>query len=101
MYKWSKKSAEKLATCDTDLVQLFSEVLNYRDCRVLDGARSEYRQNLYFSEGKSKLQYPNSGHNKYPSLAVDVVPHPVDWDDIRRFKEFRDVVYGVHRILES
>jgi len=31
------------------------------------------------------LKWPNGNHNKLPSLAVDAIPHPVDWKDLERF----------------
>ena len=36
----------------------------------------------------SKLQFPKSKHNSLPSKAVDVVPYPINWSDIDRFKDF-------------
>jgi len=103
MAKWSKKSADRLSTCDGDLIKLFNEVIIHQDCTILDGHRDEYRQNKYFSEGKSKLMYPMSKHNKYPSRAVDVIFYPFNehsWDDREKFKEFRGFVYGVASQLE-
>jgi len=34
-------------------------------------------------DGKSK----KSKHNYLPSLAVDVAPYPIDWNNIQRFKD--------------
>ena len=39
--------------------------------------------------------WPNGKHNKKPSLAVDVVPYPVDWSDIERFIRFGWFVKGL------
>ena len=95
MPNWSKKSAERLATCDTDLMKLFNKVLDICDCKVIDWHRDEARQNRYNDEEKSQLRWPDSGHNKYPSKAVDVAPYPIDWDDRERFIFFRNLVYFV------
>jgi peptidoglycan L-alanyl-D-glutamate endopeptidase CwlK len=44
------------------------------DCTIICGTRGKAEQNKYFEEGKSKLKWPNSKHNRNPSLAVDVAP---------------------------
>ena len=31
-------------------------------------------------------------HNSFPSMAVDIVPYPVDWENIHRFNELSDVM---------
>ena len=71
------------------------EVVKHVDCSILEGHRNETDQNKYFEEGKSKLRWPNSKHNKFPSRGVDVAPFPIDWEDRERFKFFRGFVYGV------
>ena len=99
MYKWSKSSAERLLTCDTNLILLFNTVLLHRDCTILDGHRDEERQNQYYKEGKSKLPWDKSKHNRFPSKAVDArfCPYNPDLDDDNREKwmEFRGFVYGI------
>lgn len=65
------------------------------DCSVLEGHRDEDRQDTLYSQGLSKVQYPNSKHNSSPSRAVDVAPYPIDWNDTARFCYFAGVVKGV------
>lgn len=55
------------------------------DFTITEGFRTNARQDELFRQGKSKLQGGESKHNIDPSLAVDVVPYPIDWDDISRF----------------
>lgn len=55
------------------------------DIKVICGTRSKEEQAIAFLEGRSKVQFPNSMHNTTPSKAVDIVPYPVDWNDVRRF----------------
>jgi len=95
MAAFSKRSIDKLNTCDGALIKLFTEVIRRFDCTILDGHRNEKDQNKYFDEGKSKLRYPASKHNIYPSRAVDVTPYPIDWENRERFKFFRGYVYGI------
>lgn len=82
------QSLDRLATCDELLQRLFKEVVLYYDCSVLCGERNEEDQNAAYHEGRSQVQYPDSMHNSSPSLAVDVAPYPIDWNDTKRFYHF-------------
>ena len=95
MPRFGKRSKANLATCDERLQKLFNEIINYVDCSVLEGHRSEERQNKLYEEGKTKVRYPKGRHNAKPSRAVDVVPYPVDWNDRERFTLFAGFVLGV------
>jgi peptidoglycan L-alanyl-D-glutamate endopeptidase CwlK len=75
MPQFSQKSFDKLNTCDTRLIKLFKEVVKHFDCSIISGHRGEDEQNGLFEDGKSKLQYPNSNHNSFPSKAVDAAPY--------------------------
>ena len=94
MAKFGKTSKEKLATCHEDLQKVFNEVIKKVDCSVLEGHRSEERQNKLYEEGKTKVLYPKGRHNASPSRAADVVPYPVDWNDRERFHLFSGFVWG-------
>ncbi len=74
MPKFGKTSLERLATCHSLLQELLHEVVLTKNCTILEGHRSEVRQNELFTQGRSKVQWPDSRHNADPSLAVDVVP---------------------------
>jgi len=100
MPNFGKKSNKCLVTCHPDLIRLFTEVIKYYNCKVTDGHRGEKKQNKYYAEGKSKLKYDRSGHNKLPSRAADVIPYPVDWEDRERFIFFRGLVYGIAHTLD-
>jgi len=95
MAKFGKKSRERLATCDKRLQDVFNEVIKTVDCSVLEGHRSEKRQNRLLKEGKTKVAYPKGRHNSLPSNAADVVPYPIDWKDRERFHLFAGFVIGV------
>lgn len=95
MPSFSQTSKEKLSQCDSRLQAIFNEVIKHWDCTILEGHRDEETQNRYFSEGKSKLQYPEGKHNQLPSEAVDAIPYPIRWDDILRIYAFAGFVLGV------
>lgn len=92
MYKLSKRSTINLSQTHTDLQILFHEVIKERDIAVICGHRGEKEQNEAYEKNFSKLKFPLSKHNKLPSLAVDVVPYPIDWTNIDRFEELGEFV---------
>lgn len=87
MPKFSKSSKERLATCHPDLQAVCNELIKYYDFSVLEGHRGEQAQNAAYRKGTSQVKYPHSAHNKTPSLAVDIAPYPIDWDNVSRFNE--------------
>lgn len=100
MPRFGSNSRRNLATVSKDLQRLFNEVIKYYDCSIICGHRGEEDQNRAFSEGRSKLRYPYSKHNKYPSDAVDVVPWfrsppNIRWGDKAKFYHFAGYVQGV------
>lgn len=99
MPRFSESSIKRLQTCHPDLQKVFNEVIKYVDCTILCGHRDQADQDEAYRTGKSKLQWPRSKHNNAPSLAVDVVPYPVDWNDHKRFYYFAGFVLGIARTL--
>ena len=95
MYKFGKSSKKRLETCDEKLQKVFNEVIKHVDCSILEGHRSAERQDKLFKEGKTKVMYPKGRHNASPSMAVDVAPYPIDWDDRERFHLFAGFVIGI------
>jgi len=94
MPKFGRKSREKLATCEKELQNLFNEVVRHFDCSVLVGYRGRNEQDTAYESGHSKVKWPNGKHNKKPSVAVDVAPYPIDWEDRERFIYFGGFVKG-------
>jgi len=86
--KFGTRSAKNLAEADTRLQRLFNEVIIFYDCSVIEGYRTNKEQEKLFHSGKSKLRAGQSKHNQHPSKAVDVVPYPIDWNDMNRFYHF-------------
>jgi len=100
MANFGKRSRTNLSQAHPNLQKLFNEVIKYYDCAVICGHRNEKDQNKAYNDGLSKLRYPQSKHNKTPSLAVDVVPwfknRPhIRWNDKSKFYEFGGFVQGV------
>lgn len=99
MYRYSAKSQSRLNTCHKDLKRIFGVVLMNFDHSIIEGHRGEEKQNQAYKEGKSKLKFPDSKHNVYPSMAVDAAPYPIEWKDRERFTYFAGYVMGVARML--
>jgi peptidoglycan L-alanyl-D-glutamate endopeptidase CwlK len=78
-------SRKKLDTCDNNLVAVCELVIEIYDFSVLEGHRSDERQEELFRQSKSKLRAGQSKHNQTPSLAVDISPYPIDWENRERF----------------
>lgn len=92
MPSFSQASFSKLSTCHPDLQTIFYEVIKYIDCIVITGHRNQEDQDIAVQTGHSKLQWPDGKHNASPSLAVDVSPYPVIWDNQNRFYWFAGFV---------
>lgn len=95
MPKFSQASKDRLETCHPDIQRVLNEVIQHIDFTVLEGHRGEEKQNAAFEAGKSKLRFPQSKHNNRPSLAVDIAPYPIDWQDWRRFDLLAGYVLGI------
>lgn len=110
MYKFSKRSKDNLASADEKLQLLFNEVIKEFDCTVIYGHRTPEEQFELFKKGRERIdgwwkvvdkskvvtnidgKTKKSKHNYKPSKAVDVVPYPLDWNDIESFKLLASVV---------
>ena len=88
----SKTSRQKLQTCHSDLIRLIEAVAETEKCAVICGFRGRYEQEKAYYEGKSKAKFGQSKHNLKPSQAVDVVPLPLDWNDIPAFEKLGEKI---------
>lgn len=89
MYKFGSKSREKMSSIRGELKLLLNEAIKIVDFSVLEGHRNNIVQDAYFEAGKSKVKFPNSNHNSYPSKAVDIAPYPYPQNEI----ELRQAYY--------
>jgi peptidoglycan LD-endopeptidase CwlK len=89
MYKFSKSSQDKLNTCHPFLQEICNELIKEADFVVICGYRDKAAQDDAYSKGASKLKFPQSKHNKKPSLAVDIAPYNqgIDWNNHIGFQE--------------
>ena len=99
MPNYSQKSLKQLYSCHPQLQLLFFEVIKHYDCTILEGHRTEERQDELYRIRQSKVEYPDSKHNTIPSVAVDVAPHPIDWNNTKRFYHFAGFVIATAKQL--
>jgi peptidoglycan L-alanyl-D-glutamate endopeptidase CwlK len=82
---FSEASQGKLLTCTPNIRAVCYEVIKSYDFTVIYGHRGELAQNHAFDMGYSKVRYPNSKHNKWPSQGIDIAPWPINWNDKESF----------------
>lgn len=91
----SSRSLENLSLVDVRLRGVIEQAIEVLDFSVLEGYRGPDRQDEMFQTGQSKLQWPDSKHNSLPSLAVDLAPYPIDWEDTERFVFLAGVIFTI------
>lgn len=108
MPKFSKKSQALLDQVHPDLQLVLTCAIKYIDFTVLDSTiRTKEQQAQYVKEGKSKTM--NSKHlkrlvpeyDKEYSLAVDIAPYPINWDDRESFCLMAGYILGIANVLKS
>lgn len=89
MPSFSNLSMQRLQTCDPRLQEILLEAIKWVDFTVLCGHRTKEEQDEAVMHGFSKVRFPNSKHNSFPSKAVDIAPWfrdvKIDWKDIPAF----------------
>jgi peptidoglycan L-alanyl-D-glutamate endopeptidase CwlK len=96
MFKYSKKSLDKLNTCHPDIQKVLKEAIKHYDITILEGVRTKERQEELVRTGMSKTM--NSKHLAQDdgfSHAVDCALYPVDWNDRERFVFLQGYLKGL------
>lgn len=89
-YKLGIRSLQNLSGVHPDLVAVVKRAIQITevDFTVIEGVRSRERQKQLVAKGASKTM--NSRH--LTGHAVDMVPWPIDWDDLNRFEIMADAM---------
>ena len=90
MPDFGKESILIIPQLHHNLQAVMFEAIKYIDFKLICGYRNQIEQDAAFNTGNSKLRWPDSKHNKFPSQAVDVVPYfknppHVRWNDEQSF----------------
>ena len=99
MPHFGNASRERLLSCDSRLITVCSDVIQYFDFSVTDGHRSNEKQDALYAKGRTEpgpiVTWKKGGesiHNTRPSRAIDLAPWPIDWDDEQRFIELGGMI---------
>lgn len=90
MPSFSATSESRLQTLDPRLQAVLREGIEVIDFTILCGYRSQREQEEAFRLGHSTKPWPDSKHNVFPSIAVDIAPWfgpqvRIDWKDLPAF----------------
>lgn len=103
MPRFSETSRTRLLTCDSRLIEVCSDAIQWFDFSVICGHRTREEQARLYAQGRTapgpivtNAEPGESIHNTNPSRAVDLAPWRADrggivWDDPYLFHE----LYGV------
>ena len=86
-----KRSRSRLKGVHPKLVSVLNEVVKYFDITVIEGLRSQERQDELVAQGKSKTKFGKHVMGR----AVDIAPYPIDWDSRDDFHYLGGFVLGV------
>jgi peptidoglycan L-alanyl-D-glutamate endopeptidase CwlK len=90
MYKFSKRSLDNIATCHPLLQALAQEAIKTFDFTVIEGHRDKAGQTQAYASKTSKLKWPRSKHNQWPSQAFDALPYPfLGWSGTQSQAQFQ------------
>ena len=95
MPKFGKRSKERLRGIDARLVSVLNELIKIMDVTIIEGLRSEQRQEKLLKEGSTKTKFSKHITGK----AVDLAPYPIDWNDRDRFHYMGGMIRGIAKQL--
>jgi peptidoglycan L-alanyl-D-glutamate endopeptidase CwlK len=97
-YKLGTRSLQNLSGVHPDLVAVVKRAIEITrvDFTVIEGIRNISRQRELYKAGKSTTM--NSRH--ITGHAVDMVPWPVDWNDLERFEVMSEAMKSAAEELE-
>lgn len=95
MPKFGKRSKERLRGIDARLVSVLNELVKIMDVTIIEGLRSEQRQEKLLKEGSTKTKFSKHITGK----AVDLAPYPINWKDRDRFHYMGGMIRGIAKQL--
>jgi len=95
MYKFGKRSRERLKGVDARLVNVLNELIKIMDVTIIEGLRSKERQEQLLAQGKTKTKYSKHIEGK----AVDLAPYPINWEDREMFHYMGGMLRGLGQAM--
>ncbi len=94
MKVYSSKSQNNLDSADPRLILIFTEALQIIDHSILCGYRPDAEQLALFLEKKTKIR-SGGKHNRKPSLAIDALPYPINYEDTERMCLLAGIILAI------
>jgi len=91
MYKFGRRSRERLKGVDVRLVNVLNELIKMMDVTIIEGLRSAERQKELLAKGATKVKYSKHMEGK----AVDLSPYPIDWENRDGFYYMGGMIRGI------
>lgn len=95
MYKFGKRSRERLKGIDTRLINVLNELIKMMDVTIIEGVRTKERQAELLKQGATKVKYSKHMEGK----AVDLSPYPIDWENRDGFYYMGGMIRGIAKQL--
>lgn len=96
--RYGPASLGRIKTCHPDLQRLAYEVEKVVEASCVFGHRTKPEQDEAFRLGRSTVRWPNSRHNRMPSMAIDLAPwvnNKIPWEDREKFRAFGGLIIGI------
>jgi len=99
-FRYSQTSLNRLNTCHNDLITICKKaiLISPVDISIVCGHRDKKAQARAFRDGFSKLRWPQSNHNQWPSRAVDLAPYrdgEIRWSNIEGLHLIAGLILGI------
>ena len=95
MYKFGKRSKERLKGVDARLVNVLNGLIKIMDVTIIERLRSKERQEQLLAQGKTKTKYSKHIEGK----AVDLAPYPINWEDREMFHYMGGMLRGLGKAM--
>tara|TARA_R100000742_G_C4245888_1_gene64837 strand:- start:225 stop:605 length:381 start_codon:yes stop_codon:yes gene_type:complete len=96
MPRFGKRSKERLKGVKPELVNVLNELVKIMDVTIVEGLRTQERQDELVAQGASKTKFSKHIEGK----AVDLAPYPIDWNDRDRFHYMGGMIRGIAKQMK-
>ncbi len=100
MYSFDDGAHARLARAHPRLQDLMNEAIKQYPFTILDSQRGRKAQEEAFRKHYSKVHFGDSAHNWKPSVALDLAPLPLSWDNAKKnLDRWTDLQIGIIKPL--
>lgn len=104
-FKLGKTSLARLQGVDETLVNVVKRAIEISevDFTVMEGVRTLERQRELYAQGRTapgKIVTWTMKSRHIEGKAVDLVPYPLDWNDLDKFNKIKDAMFQAARELD-